>query len=216
MNASAVQPTPPPVLRPAGIFNWRGWLGILTLVPLALASILSGRHWTEGTWFDENLDAVGYVLILAGVGLRTWATLYVGGRKSRELVTAGPYSLCRNPLYLGSLLVGIAIAFLLQSLSFGVMLLLIVPIYYLPVIREEERILAANHPEAFARYRQEVPRLIPRRLRPTRTEKELSINMRALRAHVMRSLLTLALIPLNEWIATLQFQGRVPTWFHLP
>ena len=44
-------------------------------------------------------------MILICILGRTWATLYIGGQKQRELVTKGPYSVVRNPLYLFTLFV---------------------------------------------------------------------------------------------------------------
>ena len=45
------------------------------------------------------LETGGVILILVCIVGRTWCTLYIGGNKKRELITAGPYSVVRNPLY---------------------------------------------------------------------------------------------------------------------
>jgi protein-S-isoprenylcysteine O-methyltransferase Ste14 len=43
-----------------------------------------------------------------GATLRLWSTLYIGGRKRVVLVSDGPYSLCRNPLYVGTFLIALS------------------------------------------------------------------------------------------------------------
>ena len=52
--------------------------------------------------------ALGSVLIVLGLLLRAWASGNV--RKDEALATSGPYAYTRNPLYLGSLLIGIGFA----------------------------------------------------------------------------------------------------------
>ncbi len=210
---------PPPVsspLQPQGVFHLRGWLGILTLGPLGAAAILSGRPWPEGTWQDQACDLLGYALLFLGLYLRTLATLHLGGRKSRHLVTQGIYSVTRNPLYLGSLLIGLSAGVLLQSLSLLLGVLILGPLLYLPVIREEERILHANHGETFEEYRRRVPRIFPRRLPPRMREREHPVDLRAFRAHLLRSACTLLLIPANEFLAAAQAHGLIPVLLHLP
>jgi len=49
--------------------------------------------------------AIGGVIGLAGLLLRMWASGYL--RKNDQLATAGPYAHTRNPLYLGSFLIGL-------------------------------------------------------------------------------------------------------------
>jgi len=43
--------------------------------------------------------------LLAGVAVtgRAWSLMYISGKKNASLVTVGPYSLCRNPLYFFSI-----------------------------------------------------------------------------------------------------------------
>src|SRR5262245_14008421 len=70
-----------------------------------LAMLVTQSRWRTGAPYLYLLIAgVGLVLILLGILGRTWCTLYIGGLKKRELVTAGPYSLVRNPLYVFSAL----------------------------------------------------------------------------------------------------------------
>ncbi|MER2536391.1 MAG: isoprenylcysteine carboxylmethyltransferase family protein [Rhizobiaceae bacterium] len=73
--------------------------GGLLLVP----ALLFLRPVVQGDW-HEAIEFAGFGLILAAVAGRLWSILYVGSRKNRQLVTSGPYSLTRNPLYVFSTL----------------------------------------------------------------------------------------------------------------
>lgn len=46
------------------------------------------------------LTGLGLILVSVAACGRLWCMLYIAGYKTQKLVTAGPYSLCRNPLYL--------------------------------------------------------------------------------------------------------------------
>ena len=51
--------------------------------------------------------ALGGLVAVLGVMLRGWAAGFI--RKDRELTTSGPYAHTRNPLYLGSFLIGLGV-----------------------------------------------------------------------------------------------------------
>lgn len=112
--------------------------------------------------------AVGGGIALIGLSLRAWAAGHI--RKNAELATSGPYAHTRNPLYLGSFLLGvgftIAAARPLLGLLFAVLFLGI----YLPVMRVEAADLAKLFGEDYTLYARAVPLFIPR-LRPFRNEK---------------------------------------------
>lgn len=203
-------------LHTSRLFLWRRQFASWIFLPLVVAAILSGRHWAEGSVMDELLDSGGLILILGGLALRSWATLYIGGRKTRGLIVSGPYGLCRNPLYLGSLLIGIGAAVLLQSLTLALAVVVLGPLLYLPVVREEERVMLAEHGADYRNYHARVPRLLPRRLRVGPSMRELSVDLLAIRRHAVRSLLVLLLIPLGETIALLQSDGSLPRLLGLP
>jgi protein-S-isoprenylcysteine O-methyltransferase Ste14 len=101
----------------------------------------------------------GCVFILPGLLLRALASGYV--RKNEALATSGPYAYARNPLYLGSLLMGVGFAVAARSWWFGLALVVMLLAIYLPVIRHEETFLRAKFPE-FEQYARQVPRILPR------------------------------------------------------
>src|SRR5947209_15369662 len=49
--------------------------------------------------------AAGGAVALAGLALRAWASGHI--RKNARLAVSGPYAYTRNPLYLGSLVLGL-------------------------------------------------------------------------------------------------------------
>src|ERR1700759_4235786 len=88
-------------------FRHRAVLAAIVLIPATMLSLFSTPHVREGSWIDAFLDVVAWAVFLAGPPFRFWATLYIGGRKPDVVVDEGPYSVCRNPLYLGSLLIAV-------------------------------------------------------------------------------------------------------------
>ena len=102
----------------------------------------------------------GAAVALPGLLLRAWASGHL--RKNEALATTGPYAYTRNPLYLGSFLIGlgftIAAGQILLIIVFVVMILGI----YLPVMRVESGTLASLFGKKYDRYAKEVPLLFPR------------------------------------------------------
>jgi protein-S-isoprenylcysteine O-methyltransferase Ste14 len=84
--------------------RWHARLFLLILVP---PIALTEPAWPEGGLVREALQWSGYVAIVICVLGRAWCATYIAGRKSRELVDHGPYSVVRNPLY-GFSLAGLA------------------------------------------------------------------------------------------------------------
>lgn len=108
------------------------------------------------TWLSIGLGAI---LVVPGLLIRALASGHV--RKNEVLATSGPYAYTRNPLYLGSLVMGMGFCVAARSLWVGVMLLVMFFAIYLPVIRDEEAFLRRTFPE-FEDYANKVPRMLPR------------------------------------------------------
>ena len=98
------------------------------------------------------------ILILPGLLIRALASGHV--RKNEALATSGPYAYTRNPLYLGSLLIGVGFAVAARSWWVGVALVVMFFAIYVPVIRDEEAFLRRTFPE-FEEYARRVPRMFP-------------------------------------------------------
>ncbi len=103
--------------------------------------------------------AAGAIVIVPGLVIRALASGHV--RKNEALATSGPYAYTRNPLYLGSMLMGLGFAVAARSWWVGVVLAVMFVAIYLPVIRDEEAFLRRTFPE-FEEYARRVPRMLPR------------------------------------------------------
>lgn len=111
-------------------------------------------------------ESVLVVVGLAGTGAacagRLWCSVYIAGKKNRELVKVGPYSVCRNPLYFFSLVGAIGAALAGGMVTFAVVTAVVFVLAYRPVIEAEERYLEGVFGEEFAEYVRTVPRLMPK------------------------------------------------------
>lgn len=127
-----------------------------------LLVVLAMESAHEGTLVDVALLMLGLGLVgLATVG-RLWCSLYISGHKNAELITTGPYSLCRNPLYFFSLLGFAGIGFASETFTLGIVVVAAMLAGYPAVIRQEEAVLRERFGAAFETYCARVPRVLPR------------------------------------------------------
>ncbi len=172
----------------------RGTVGIAILIPFGCLAFFI-KPWAEpGTLGAVPWEGAGWCLLLAGTVFRFWATAYIGGHKGEQVVTQGPYSLCRNPLYLGNFLIGLSIGIFVQSLVFTLGVLIASALYLSTTMRTEERELGQRFGSEYADYCRRVPRFWPR-LSGFQTPFRIEVDVRCLRIEAFRSL-RLAAIPL--------------------
>lgn len=147
-------------------------LGIRTVVKhrSILLRIFSGALFllllfSKSRW---NSHMLGHLLMLSGILLATtgamgriWCALFIAGYKNQSLVTVGPYSVTRNPLYFFSLLGATGVGLATESFLFPGIICLGFMLYYPLVIRQEEKDLRMRYIESFHRYMEKTPRLIP-------------------------------------------------------
>lgn len=103
---------------------------------------------------------IGGAIAIIGLAVRAWASGYI--KKARELAVAGPYAYTRNPLYVGSFLMGVgftcAAGVWWLAIVFSVLFIGI----YLPVMRVEAEDIRRIFGDSFTEYEQNVPMFAPR------------------------------------------------------
>jgi protein-S-isoprenylcysteine O-methyltransferase Ste14 len=104
--------------------------------------------------------AVGAPISLIGLLLRGWASGHL--RKNDALATTGPYAHTRNPLYLGSFIMGLGFTVASGRWELAVLFVALFLGIYLPVMRVEAATLEKLFGESFRAYVAAVPLFLPR------------------------------------------------------
>jgi protein-S-isoprenylcysteine O-methyltransferase Ste14 len=142
----------------AVLFRHRGWLPVVFLgVPLLTPGAMSSRHWIIG----GLLIVLGEMWRLAGVA----AAGSVTRRRSRNvqrLVTYGPFSWNRNPLYNGNFLIWTGFTVISGTLWFLPIAFVLFAIEYSLIVRYEEGVLESIFGDEYLTYKRHTPRWIPR------------------------------------------------------
>ena len=99
-------------------------------------------------------------IALVGEALRVWASGHL--EKTRALATGGPYAHTRNPLYLGSLLLALAVALASASVWVALAAGAYFAVFYPAVVREEARFLRAKFGGEYEHWARAVPLFWPR------------------------------------------------------
>jgi protein-S-isoprenylcysteine O-methyltransferase Ste14 len=163
---------------------------------------------------SESLFAVGITLVGVGVIGRIWCFSYISGRKQIELVTAGPYSLMRNPLYFFTMVGAVGIAFTSETVALPAIMLLLFMLAYPAVIRQEERRLSELHGANFLQYCATTPRFWPR-FTNYHEPAELLLNPRAFRRGLQDVIWFIVACGVFEILDGLHESGLVPVILHL-
>lgn len=119
----------------------------------SLVVLVVAKPTPEAFWTGLPLVAVGEVI-------RVWSAGYL--TKLSGLVTAGPFALCRNPLYMGSFLISLGYLVMCDRpylLIAGVVLFWIL---HGGAVAYEERLLRERFGAEFDDYCRRVPRFLPR------------------------------------------------------
>lgn len=187
----------------------------LSCIPLAFLAVFVRPRWAIEGNTAFVIELCGYLFLLAGLAVRMWSILYIGGRKSQQLITAGPYSLCRHPLYIGTFLLTIGVAVCFENvLMLAAIILFFIPLHLI-VARLEDHHLELIFPREYPVYAQRVPRLWPR-FGNYKSKKEILVSTRVI-GRVMLDTVAVLLIPqLEDLLEVLHNSGLVPILWHFP
>ncbi|MCU0915650.1 MAG: isoprenylcysteine carboxylmethyltransferase family protein [Planctomycetes bacterium] len=187
----------------------------LFVAALGAVVLISESYWdARGMIVGDLLFLIGLVLVgVATVG-RLWCGLYIAGYKTNTLITVGPYSVCRNPLYLFSLLGGIGLGLANETVTLALVIAAAFLSYYPFVIGAEEKNLLRIHGVDFDRYVANTPRLCPSWNR-LREPEEYTVRPRAFRRAIFDAMLFVWMAGVLELVEALHAHHVLPTLFLL-
>lgn len=137
--------------------------------PLVIAVSFFGTFAVLATGYLPNtspgLYAASTLVIAIGLAITFWGLFYLRWSfsimpEARHLVTGGPYSLSRNPVYIGEFVAAVGVSLPHTGLASICLLAALGLAQYIRILWEE-RVLAREFSAEYAAYRRRVPQLLP-------------------------------------------------------
>lgn len=147
--------------------RWRRWAAhnrVRVTIIVGLVYVAFSRPYWTGL-------AVGGALIALGQALRFWGAGYL--EKNQRLARGGPYRYVRHPLYVGSFLMGLGLAVMVEhAVWWSLLYVLLFVGFFVPAIHVEELRLQSIFGAEYQDFMVEVPALVPRIARTSRPPAE--------------------------------------------
>jgi protein-S-isoprenylcysteine O-methyltransferase Ste14 len=157
---------------------------------------------------------LGAVLVgIASIG-RLWCSVYIAGYKTGSLVTQGPYSMCRNPLYFFSLLGAIGVGLASETFLIPLLILIAFTAYYPFVIKSEEEEMIKIHKSNFETYLKNVPAFFPK-ISLLKEPAQYTVKPIIFRQHMFDTLFFIWLFGLLAVIQELHESKLIPLLFNI-
>lgn len=197
------------------IENFRIYISRIFGVSLIVIILVTTSAWEDKASFVSMfLFLVGAVLVgIASLG-RLWCSLYIAGYKTDTLITEGPYSMCRNPLYFFSLLGALGVGFASETFLIPLIILIAFAIYYPIVIKSEEAKLEKIHKKEFEAYIDKVPSFLPK-LSYLKEPEDYVVKPLVFKKHIFDALWFVWFIGIIEIIEGLHELKVLPTLFKI-
>lgn len=194
-------------------FNVEKYRIIISRIAAAAALLflfICDSHWmAENKLFTSFMFVAGIVFAGAASLGRMWCSLYIAGYKDEKLITKGPYSICRNPLYFFSMVGVTGIGLCTGTLTFPALFLLLFSIYYPFVIKREEKRLKSIFGTRFSDYTRKVPAFIPNPLIFEEPDNY-TVNPSVYRVHIFSALWFIWVIGIFEVVRAFKKTGMMP------
>lgn len=189
-------------------------------IVLALIILVAGAGllFVSSSWGDsrvhELIELSGVALMAFGILGRMWSTLYIGGKKAATIVTDGPYSVMRNPLYFFSAVAAAGAGAQTGTLTFTLLFGVATIIAFHVVIFREEAYLSEFFGKAYQEYCARVPRFFPK-LALYREPEVIEVATKRIYRTFFDGLVFFIALPVLETIESVQEAGLLPVLVHL-
>jgi protein-S-isoprenylcysteine O-methyltransferase Ste14 len=176
--------------------------------------LVSTSRWGPHSVLLDVWYPLGILLAGFATAARLWTSLYHAGYKVHTLLTVGPYSLCRNPMYFCNCVGAFGAGLTTGMFSLTALILASLALYYPFVIRREERKLRREHGEAFEAYRRRTPAFLPA-WRLLVEPEEYTTNIRFFRTKIGDSIVPFVAVAAIHLIQSLHTHNILPSLFQL-
>lgn len=185
------------------LFRWRGTVFPLVIVTLAVVFPPHVAH----SALDQLLIALGLAVIVAGQSMRVltigWDYIERGGADGKvsasRLVTSGMYAYCRNPMYVGNILMVAGFLIVYGRLAAGILGIAFCVLFYSAIVACEEGFLQEKFGAEFTQYRALVPRWGGRQLLRNLAIRETNVKAILLREYSTLSVTALCALIMTTW-----------------
>jgi protein-S-isoprenylcysteine O-methyltransferase Ste14 len=109
----------------------------------------------------ESAEMLGFFLLAIAALGRLWCLAFIAGAKNEVLITEGPYSIVRNPLYVCNFLGVLGLGLAVENPALALLLACGFVLLYPGVVRNEEERLARTFGAAYVAYCTTTPRWLP-------------------------------------------------------
>jgi protein-S-isoprenylcysteine O-methyltransferase Ste14 len=175
--------------------------------------LISKSRW-EDSLVGPALFLAGAVLIGFAVVGRLWCSMYISGYKSGTLITEGPYSMSRNPLYFFSFLGAVGAGLATETFLIPICLLLAFAFYYPMVIKAEQKKLAGIHGQSFSNYCKKTPVFFPS-FKLLKEPDEYTVKPKIFRKTLFEVMWFVLLLGIIEVKEAFEQAGLLPTIFRM-
>ena len=182
---------------------------------LILLATFTAAPYKEDSLTDLLFETSGlFLLTICSMG-RLWALLYISGYKKLELITEGPYSIVRHPLYVFSLVGAIGIGLASENILVLAVLVIFYLSYYPLTILVEEKKLVDKFGQAYPDYIKRTPRFLPK-LSLYKSPSQLVVNADIFVRNLANGMWFIWIFILLNLIETLQQNGFIPVLLRVP
>jgi protein-S-isoprenylcysteine O-methyltransferase Ste14 len=197
------------------IARWRVVVSRVFGVLVLLLIFFTTHSFGQNSLIDMLSEMLGlFLLTICSIG-RIWSLLYISGYKKRELITEGPYSIVRHPLYVFSLIGAIGIGLASENILVLAVLVIFYLLYYPLTILAEEKKLTKKFGQAYLDYIERTPRFLPK-LSLYRKGAQYQINADIFVKSLASGMWFIWIFIVLQFIETLQQNGFIPVFLRVP
>jgi len=193
----------------------RLWVTRIFGALIILLLLFTGHSFKQGEIADISFEISGLLLLSVCSFGRLWSLMFISGYKSNSLITEGPYSIVRHPLYFFSFIGAAGIGLASENVLILALIIGFYLFYYPFTILAEEQKLTEKFGQSYIEYMKKVPRFFPKPSLYTEPEFY-KVTIGNLVRNFAEAMLLIWVYILMHFIEMLQDAGTLPVILRVP